>query len=204
MIGLIPFLIDDFMISQCGRSARNEVLIAESLPADFSFSIAQLYEDDLCRRVITAMAIRIALPLPDLYDRLGTHFLAWIHEHLGGMFAGATDTTRFLHRLPAIYNSFGGSAAGAGLPGAVDLVTIRPAGSHLRVTYQSQQRFAAFFASFMKAVARHFNEPIAIEIVAGGLDAVYCVFDVAVGEAARSPHHEPEGAALENAFHHAG
>ncbi len=180
MIGLIPFLVDSFTTEHCGADERRECIAACNLPADFSFSIAQSYDDDVCRAVITTMVARLGLPLETLYDRLGTHFLSWIHTNLGGFFTGANDTSAFLLRLPMVYNSFAGSARDAGLPGAHELVSVRQFDDLLRVTYQSQARFAAFYASFMKAVAAHFDQTVTIDIIAGDLDSPFCVFDVTV------------------------
>jgi hypothetical protein len=180
MIGLIPFLVDSFMTEHCGVDERRECLATCNLPAAFAFSIAQTYDDDVCRAVITAMVARLGLPLETLYDRLGVYFLNWIRTNLGGFFTGANDTSAFLLRLPVVYNSFAGSARDAGLPGAPELVSVRQFDDLLRVTYQSQARFAAFYASFMKAVAAHFDQTVIIEIVAGDLDAPFCVFDVTV------------------------
>ncbi|MGC9270871.1 heme NO-binding domain-containing protein [Acidiphilium sp.] len=178
MIGLIPFLVDNFTANELGDDARQDLLATLDLPADFTFSIARNYDDDLCRRVITLMVIRLGLPMTILYDRLGEYFLGWMLEHMGGVFAGAADTATFLTRLPTVYNSFGGSARDAGMHGSSDLVAVRRFGDRLRVTYQSQSRFAAFYASFMKAVAAHFNESVTIAIVAGDIEAPFCVFDV--------------------------
>jgi hypothetical protein len=180
MIGLIPFLVDRFTTEHCGPDERQTILATCDLPADFSFSVAQTYDDDLCRQVITAMVAQIGLPLATLYDRLGRYFLCWLHANLGGFFAGASDTSAFLLRLPTVYNGFAGSARGAGLPGAADLVTVRQFDDLLRVTYQSQARFAAFYASFMRAVADHFQQDVSIAIVAGDLEAQFCVFDVTI------------------------
>ncbi|HQT83330.1 MAG: hypothetical protein B7Z58_00520 [Acidiphilium sp. 37-64-53] len=179
MIGLIPFLVDRFTTSHCGGDARQTILTACGQPPDFEFNIAQTYDDDLCRTVITAMAARTGLTVPDLYDRLGVFFLDWLAENLGSLFVGAEDTASFLMRLPIVYNSFAGTARGSGLQGAFEVVSVRPNGDHLRVTYQSQARFAGFYASFMRAVAAHFKQPIAINILAGDLDSPFCVFDVA-------------------------
>jgi hypothetical protein len=180
MIGLIPFLVDRFTTTHYGADARQTILTACDLPSDFEFSIAQTYDDDLCRTVITAMAARTGLALPDLYDRLGNSFLTWLTQNLGGLFAGAEDTASFLMRLPNVYNSIAGTARDSGMQGVSDVVSIRPTGDHLRVTYQSQARFAAFYASFMRAVAAHFGQSIDISTRAGDLDAPFCVFDVAI------------------------
>lgn len=188
MIGLIPFLIDNFTAERCGGEARGKLLEALDLPADFAFSIAKTYDDDLCRRVITAMVVQLGIPLATLYDQLGEYFLAWIHDNLAGIFTGANDTAAFLMRLPTIYNSFGGSARNAGIQGSADLVAVRRFADRLRVTYQSQSRFAAFYASFMKAVADHFNQSVTIAVVGGDIDAPFCVFDVVIHVAdPRSP-----------------
>jgi len=205
MIGLIPFLVDDFMARQYGDPVRRETLVSLNMAPDFSFNIAQAYDDELCRRVITAMALRIGLPFPVLYDRLGEHFLNWILTNLGGMFEDIAETIGFLCRLPAIYNSFGGSVVGAGLPGVSELVTVRRSGQRLRMTYQSQARFAEFFVSFMKAVGQHFDQPISITIVAGDVDAPFCIFDVEVtGREQISRQPVASGTPLESASAHAG
>lgn len=187
MIGLIPFLVDRFTTTHCGADARQTILAACDLPSDFEFGIAQTYDDDLCRTVITTMAARTGLTLPDLYDRLGVFFLAWLAENLGGLFAGAEDTASFLMRLPVVYNSFAATARGSGLQGASEIVSVRANGDRLRVTYQSQAAFASFYVSFMHAVASHFGQSIDVSILAGDLDAPFCVFDVAAVPVHQTP-----------------
>lgn len=187
MIGLIPYLVDRFATEQYGNDVRQDVLRGLDLPADFEFGIARPYDDDLCRRVITGMVLRLGIPPSTLYDRLGLYFLDWIHENLAGTFDGANDTAAFLMRLPTIYNSFGGSASNTGLPGSASLVTVRRFDDRLRVTYQSQARFAEFYASFMKAVAAHYRESVTVTVVAGDIDAPFCVFDVTVHAGASPP-----------------
>lgn len=182
MIGLIPFLVDGFMTERCGADERAKVLAGLDLPADFTFSIAKPYDDDLCRGVITGMVMRLGIQPALLYDELGRYFLTWIHDNMSGVFDGATDTAAFLMRLPTIYNSFGGSARDAGMPGTADLVSVRRFDDRLRVTYQSQSRFAQFYASFMRAVAAHFGQSARITVVAGEIEAPFCVFDVVIEE----------------------
>ncbi|MCW8308274.1 heme NO-binding domain-containing protein [Acidiphilium sp. PA] len=192
MIGLIPFLVDRFTTAHCGAEVRRTILAACDLPPDFEFGIAQTYDDDVCRTVITAMAARTGLSLPDLYDRLGHFFLAWLAENLGGLFTGAEDTASFLMRLPIVYNSLAGTARGSGLQGASEVVSVRQHGERLRITYQSQASFASFYASFMRAVASHFGQSIDVTILAGDLEGPFCVFDVAVAP----PHPGPPAAHL--------
>lgn len=190
MIGLIPFLIDRFATEHCGPERRALVFAALDRPPGFTFKVAKLYDDDFCRDVITGLVAQIGLPMDQLYDHLGRYFLAWLHDNLGAVFADATDTATFLTRLPAIYNSFGGTMAEAGMAqsrGSRDLVSVRRSGNRLTVTYRSRMRFAEFYASFMRAVAVHYDDAVTISVVAGSLESAHCVFDVTVHSAVSDP-----------------
>lgn len=186
MIGLIPFLVDDFAVAKIGRDRHAEIIKSLDLPGDFTFNIIQHYDDELCRRYMSAMVVGVAMPLPVVYDWLGVHFLNWMRSNLDGLFAAADTTEAILMRLPAVYNSIGGTAHEAEMPGSHELVSVRRFDDRLRVTYQSRARFAAFYASFMKAVAAHFNETIEIAVVAGDIDAPFCVFDVTISQSETS------------------
>lgn len=184
MLGLIPFLVDDFVTGQIGPDARATAMLAAGFPANFAFDFTRDYDDAVCRNAIVALTVALRMPMPRLLDRLGVHFLEWFDTAMPGLFDDVSDTTEFLLRLPAFYNSIGATARGSTMPGSLELVSTRNLDGRLRVTYQSRNRFARLYVSFIRAVAARFGETASISVVAGDLEAPYCVLDVTMAASA--------------------
>lgn len=187
MIGLIPFLVDDFVTGRIGPDARDQAFAAAGFPAGFTFDFSRDYDEATCRNAIVALTMALRMPLPALYDHLGVHFLNWLVTSMPGLFTDVADTREFLLRLPAIYNSIGGSVRDSAMPGSPELVSARSLDDgRLQITYQSRNRFAALYAGFIRAVAARFGDTVTIEVAAGNIDAPFCVLDVTIAGAGAS------------------
>jgi|GEM_PF-482601 len=165
MLGLIQKVLLDLVREEGGPVAVAAVREAAGVPAERDFRIGVNYDDDECRRLVTAAQAHFGLSEAALWDRYADTFFADALSRWPAWFEMSESARALLERQPVIHNCFASGLRDSDARRAVvdKFRVAEGAPDELVVTYRSPNPFSGLYVALARWVLRHFGEEAEIE-----------------------------------------
>lgn len=178
MIGIIPHVVDAYVLEKHGDMARERLREQVGLPSGHAFRLNADYSDPLCRRIVVAAIDADGGDAGLFFERFADFFFSWTLNEFRGFFDGVASARQFLLRQPTIHNCLAAGLSPTQRRAVDDKFAAEPTEAGLTLTYRSPNRLGAFYVALARRVARHYGERAEITIADGTLDGPFCVFEV--------------------------
>lgn len=178
MIGIIPHVVDAYVLEKHGNRARAALRERVGLPASHVFRLNADYGDALCRAIVAAAIDLDGGDAGRFLERFADFFLAWSLDEFSGFFEGVTSARQFLLRQPTIHNCLAAGLLPAQRRAVGDKFVAEPTATGLMMTYRSPNRLGALYAALVAKVAERYGERAELTVMDGTPDGPFCRFEV--------------------------
>lgn len=190
MIGIIPHVVDAYVLEKHGDDARERLRAQVGLPSAHAFRLNADYGDALCRKIVAAAIEADGGDTALFFDRFADFFLLWALDEFPGFFDGVTSATQFLLRQPTIHNCLAAALSPMLRRAVCEKFAAEPTGGGLILTYRSPNRLGAFYVALARRIARHYGERADFTVTEGTLDDPFCVIEVVLTPVNAAPLNE--------------